>query len=173
MNQQGKSVVIESCDPPSDLIWPMWSWIQLSLKNNRDPLLHPFQVYASFDSHRWIHTWVALRNWSIWRFFASCDLLWMTLKINRVPLLYPCKLYVSFRTSHRCIQIWVTVWKRSNWFLTSVTLTFDLRPWTFAWTSLLSKVITPENFMMIQWQEHCQKGVTERQMDGQLDRQTE
>ena len=32
-----------------------------------------------------------------------------------------------------------------------MTLTFDL--WPFAWTSLLSMVITPENFMMIWW--HC------------------
>ena len=43
--------------------------------------------------------------------------------------------------------------------VTSVTLTFDL--WPFAWTSLLSLVITPENFMMIRW-EHSQKGVTDR-----------
>ena len=30
-----------------------------------------------------------------------------------------------------------------NWVVTSVTLTFDLWPWPFAWTSLLSLVITP------------------------------
>ena len=34
------------------------------------------------------------------------------------------------------------------------------------WTSLLSLVITPENFMMIRWWEHSQKGVTDRQTDG-------
>ena len=50
--------------------------------------------------------------------------------------------------------------------LTSVTLTFDLWTWPFAWSSLLSMVITPENFMMIRW--HCQKCVT----DGRMDRQT-
>ena len=49
----------------------------------------------------------------------------------------------------------------------------DLWPWPFAWTSLLSLVITPENFMMIRWLEHCQKGVTDRRTDRQTDRQTD
>ena len=57
--------------------------------------------------------------------------------------------------------------------MTSVTLTFDLWPWPFAWTSLLSLVMTPENFMMIWWWEHGQKGVTDGQTDGQTDRQTD
>ena len=57
--------------------------------------------------------------------------------------------------------------------MTSVTLTFDLWPWPFAWTLPWSVVITPENFMMIRWWEHSQKGVTDRQSDGQTDRQTE
>ena len=38
-------------------------------------------------------------------------------------------------------------------------LTVDIWPWSFAWTSLLSMVITPENFMMIWWGEHSEKGV--------------
>ena len=67
------------------------------------------------------------------------------------------------------IQTGGTVRKRLNGVMTSVTLTFDLWPWPFAWTSLLSLVITPENFMMIWWWEHSQKGVT----DGQTDRQTD
>ena len=71
------------------------------------------------------------------------------------------------------IQTGVTVWKRLSWVVTSVTLTFDLWPWPFAWTLLLSLVITPENFMMIWWWEHSQKGVTDRQTDGQTDGQTE
>ena len=45
--------------------------------------------------------------------------------------------------------------------LTSVTLTFDLRPWPFAWILLLSMVITPANFMLIHWEKHCEKGVTD------------
>ena len=44
----------------------------------------------------------------------------------------------------------------------------DLWPWPFAWTSRLSLIMTPENFMMIRWWEPREKGVT----DGQTDRQT-
>ena len=70
------------------------------------------------------------------------------------------------------IQTGVTVRKRLSWVVTSVTLTFDLWPWPFAWTSLLTMVITPENFMMIRWWEHGEKGVTDRRTDGQTDRRT-
>ena len=71
------------------------------------------------------------------------------------------------------IQTGDTVRKRLSWVMTSVTLTFDLRPWHFVWALHLSLVITSENFMMIWWWEHRQKGVTDRQTDGQTDRQTE
>ena len=71
------------------------------------------------------------------------------------------------------IQTGVTVRKRLSWVVTSVTLTFDLWPWPFAWTLAWSLVITPENFMMIRWWEHSQKGVTDGQTDGQTDRRTE
>ena len=67
----------------------------------------------------------------------------------------------------------VTVRKRLSWVVTSVTLTFDLWPWPFAWTSLLSLVINPDNFMMVRWWEHGEKGVTDGQTDGQTDRQTD
>ena len=63
----------------------------------------------------------------------------------------------TFGPSHRkcptCPMIFVNT--------ASVTLTFDLWPWPFARTSLLSLVITPENFMMIQWQEHSEQGKSE------------
>ena len=95
----------------------------------------------------------------------------MTLKNNRAPLLSNIKLYASFH--HLWIQTGVTVRKRSSWVVTSVTLTFDLWPWPFAMTLPWSMVITPENFMMIRWWEHSQKGVTDRQTDGQTDRLTE
>ena len=72
--------------------------------------------------------------------------------------------------SHMWIQTGVTVRKRLNWVLTSVTLTFDLWAQPLAWTTLLSMVITPENFMMIRWQEHSEKGMTDRQTDRQTDR---
>ena len=53
--------------------------------------------------------------------------------------------------------------------MTYVTLTFDLWPWPFAWTSRRSMVMTPENFRMIQWWKPREKGVT----DGWTDRQTD
>ena len=89
------------------------------------------------------------------RFLEPCDLeIWrMTLKNNRAPLLSNIKLYASFH-HHMWIQTGVTV-----------TLTFDLWPWPFAWTLRWSLVITPENFMMIRWWEHGQKGVTDRRTD--------
>ena len=106
-------------------------------------------------------------------FLELCDLeIWrMTLKNNRASLLSIIKLYASFHY-HMWIQTGVTVRKWLSWVLTSVTLTFDLWPWTFAWTLLWSLVIIPENFMMIGWWEHCQKGVTDRRTDRQTDRQT-
>ena len=106
----------------------------------------------------------------ILRFLAPCDLeIWrMTLKNNRAPLLSNIKLYIKFH-HHMWIQTGVTVRKRSSWVVTSVTLTFELWPWPFAWTLPWSMVITPKNFMMIRWWEHSQKGVT----DGQTDRRTE
>ena len=108
------------------------------------------------------------------RFLEPCDLeIWrMTFKNNRAPLLSIIKLYASFH-HHMWIQTGVTVRKRLSWVLTSVTLTFDLWPWPFAWTSLLSLVITLENFMMIRWWEHGEKGVTDGQTDRQIDRRTD
>ena len=51
-------------------------------------------------------------------------------------------------------------------------LTIEVWPRSFAWTSLLSVGITPENCMMIQ-QEHCEIWVTVRQMDRRMDGQIE
>ena len=77
----------------------------------------------------------------------------MTLKNNRAPLLCCFQLCAWFHC-YMWIQTGVRVRKRLSWVLTSVTLTFDLWPWPFAWTSFLSMVIIPENFMMIRWWEH-------------------
>ena len=107
-------------------------------------------------------------------FFGSCDLdIWrMTLKNNRAPHLCYFKFCASFH-SHWRIQTGVTVRKRLSWALTSVTLTFDLWPWPFAWISRLSLVITPENFMMMPWWEHGEKGVTDGRTDWRTDGRTE
>ena len=92
----------------------------------------------------------------------------MTLKNNRAPLLSNIKLCASF-DHHMWFQTWVTFRKQLSWFFTSVTLTFDLWPWPFAWTLLWSLVITPENFMMKRWWEHSEKGVTDRRTDRQTE----
>ena len=101
------------------------------------------------------------------RFLEPCDveIWWMTLKNNRAPLLCCFQLCAWFHC-HMWIQTGVRV--RLSWVLTSVTLTFDLWPWPFAWTSLLTMVITPENFMMIRWWEHGEKGVTDRRMENTI-----
>ena len=103
-------------------------------------------------------------------FLEPCDLaIWrITLKNNRAPLLSNIKLYASFY-HHMWIQTGVTVRKWLSWVVTSVTLTIDLWPWPFAWTLRSSLVITSENFMIIRWWEHSQKGVTDRQTDGQTE----
>ena len=90
----------------------------------------------------------------------------MTFTNNRAPL--PSIIKLSFH-NQLWIQTEVTVRKRLSWVVTSVTLTFDLWPWAFAWTLPWSLVITPENFMMIRWWEHSQKV---RQTDGRTDRRT-
>ena len=107
---------------------------------------------------------------------APCDLeiWWMTLKNNRAPLQHQaiCIILSSYVNSN-----WSYSPETKIWVVTSVTLTFDLWPWPFAWTLPWSNVITPENFMMIRWWEHSQKGVTDgqtdRRTDGQTDRRTD
>ena len=119
----------------------------------------------------WTYSLETLKSYQNYHFFVSHDhkIGQMTLKNNRAPLLCPFKLYAPFH-NHWWSPIWVTVRKRTNWVLTSVTLAFNLWPWTWAWTSLLSLVITPENFKMIQWQKHNVKGVTDKWMDRLTDR---
>ena len=108
------------------------------------------------------------------RFLEPCDLeIWqMTLENNRAPLLCSFQLCAWFHC-HMWIQTEVRVRKQLSWVLTSVSLTFDLWPWPFAWTSLLTMVITPENFMMIGWWEHGEKGVTDGRTDRRTDRRTD
>ena len=153
---------------PCDLeIW------QMTLKNIRAPLLCCFKLCASFHSHWWIQTGVAVQKPPVLvkiEDFLPCDLeiWWMTLENNREHLLSNIKLCASFH-HHMWIQTGVTVRKWLNGVMTSMTLTFHLWPWPFAWASRLSMVITPENFRMIRWWEHSEKGVT----DGRTDRQTD
>ena len=87
---------LEACDLE---IW------QMTLQNNRAPLLCYFKLSTSFRSHWWIQTWVTVRKRTpnlgqIRRFLEACDLeIWqMTLQNNRAPLLCYFKLSTSFRS---------------------------------------------------------------------------
>ena len=158
----------------------LWPW---NLTNDLEkPIGHLFYATSSF-----MHHFVAIGEFKLELqsgnaqfgskstiFLEPCDLeiWWMTLKNNMAPLLSTIKLYASFY-HHIWISTGVTVRKRLSWVMTSVTLTFDLWPWPFAWTSLLSLVIIPENFVVIPWQEHSEKGVTDRQTDRHTDRRTD
>ena len=103
-------------------------------------------------------------------FLKPCDLaIWrMTLKNNRAPLLSNIKLCATFH-HHMWIQTGVTVRKRLNPIHHDLC-DLDLWPLTLTFCMDITSVNgTPENFRMIRWLEHSEKGVT----DGRTDRQTE
>ena len=147
---------------------------RMTLKNYRAPLLSCFKLCVLFRNHWWIQTGVTIQKRQIWvkidDFFKPWDLeIWrMTLKNNIAHILS------NTKHPHMRIQTGVTVRKRINGVLTSLTLTFSIWPWPFVWTSLFSMVITPENFLMIQWEEHTDKlSKTGGRMDRQTDERTE
>ena len=87
------------------------------------------------------------------------------------------KQYGTSPKQHQAICIISSSYVNLNWSYSPETVKsgcdlcdLDLWPLTLTicmtWTSLSSLVITPENFMMIRWWEHSQKGVTNRQTDG-------
>ena len=82
----------------------------------------------------------------------------MTLKNNRAPL--PCCLQLcAWFHCHMWIQTGVKSPETAKLGVDLCDL--DLWPWPFAWTSLLTMVITPEHFMMIRWWEHGEQGKSE------------
>ena len=119
---------------PCDLeIW----W--MTLKNNRAPLLCCFKLYASFHSHQWILTGVAVQKCLIWfkieDFFSH-----VTLKFDRwhwktIGLLF----YATSSFLHNFIAIGEFKLElqsgnsqfesKSTTFFSSVTLKFDGWPW--------------------------------------------
>ena len=97
----------------------------------------------------------------------------VTYKFDGLPKITIRHIFFTFCTdsfySHLRIQTGVMVRKCPNWgkvVLASMTLNFDLWHWSFARSSLLSMVITSENFM-IWWWEHSEKSVTEGRTDGE------
>ena len=147
---------------PLDLaIWRM------TLKNNRAPLLCYFKLCASFCSHWWIQTGVTVRKRPIWvkfdDFFSR-----VTLKFDGWPWKTIGHLFYA---ASSCVHDFIAICEfklelESKTAKLGVDLCdLDLWPWPLAWTSLLTMVITPENFMMIRWWEHGEKGVTDRQTE--------
>ena len=117
----------------------------MTLKNSRASLLCYFKLCASFHSHWWIQTGVTAQKRPIW-----------------VKIDYFC--------SHVTLKFdgWSYSPETAKWGHDLCDL--DRWPWPFAWTSLISLVITPENFVMIRWWEHSQKGVTDRRTDWTIHR---
>ena len=147
---------------PEGQNWPRVKTIR-HLSHAVSSFVHHFIAIGEFKLELQSETPNSGQNW---QFFELCDLeIWRkTLKNNRAPLLSNTKLCASFH-HYMWIQTGVKVRKWLSGVMTSVTLTLTSNPWPFAWTSLLSMVITPENFRVIGWQEHCQKGVTDRWTD--------
>ena len=122
---------------------------QMTSKNKRAALLYHFKLCASFCSHLWIQTGV-----TVWKRSIRVQIVNI---LARVTYEFDRWSKKQQGTSSMMLQI-----GEKN-VLTSVTLTFNLWTWRFARTSLLSMVIAHGNFMMIWWQEHCEKGVTDGQ----------
>ena len=118
----------------SGRIWRFFAPCDLEILQTTLPINHIFYTNSSF-THHFIDTGgfrfeLESGNAQIGSNLMIFCLPWPwnfadNLEKNRAPLIYPLKLYASFG-SHRWIPIWVTVRKRTNWVLTSVTLTFDL-----------------------------------------------
>ena len=148
----------------------------MTSKNNTAPLLHHVKLCASFQIHPWIQTKVIVRKRTIWVKIGDffCPVWPWNLTDDLEKQFGTSSMLCASFCIHMWIQTGVTVRKLLNWVLTSVTMTFDPWPWPLARTSLLSMVITPENFVvMIRWQQHSEKGVTDWQTDRQTDGRTD
>ena len=130
-----------------------------------------FKLCALFRSYLWIQTGVTVWKCSIWVKIVDFSAR-ATFKLDRWPKKKTIRhlLYATASFVHHFVAICefklelqsANAQTGAKFVLTSVTLTF---PWPFAWTSLLSMVITPESFMMIRWEEHCEKCVTDGQTE--------
>ena len=133
----------------------------LTLKNNRAPLI----ATSSF-----LHHFVAIRNFKLELQFRNAK---FGSNSTIVRAVWPwCLMDDLEKTIGHLSPSFVN----SKWSYGPETVKLscdfcdlDLWPLTFAWTSHLSLVITPENFMMIQWWGHSEKGVTDRHTDRHRD----
>ena len=145
----------------------------MTFKNSRAPLLCHFKLCTLFRSHLWIQTGLTVQKSSI---RVNIDIFcpmwpWQLMDDIEKPIGH--LFYATARISHHFLAMCkfeLELWsgKAQNgakFVLASVTLTFDLWPCHFVCTSLLSMVITPDDFMMIWWQKHCEKFVKDKWMD--------
>ena len=154
------------------------------LENKMAPLLYYVELCASFQIHRWTQTGSTVRNTQFGSKLAISFPVW--------PWNLTDDLEKQQGTSSMLLQALCIISKpsvNSKWSYSpekpnsgqnrQFFLPCDLKIWrmtlknNFAWTSLLSLVITPENFMKIRWWEHSETGVTDGQTDGRTDRQTD
>ena len=135
--------------------------LQMTLKNNRVSLLCYFKLCASCHNHCWIQTEVTVRKrpirvrnddfLTVWPWNLT-DYLEKQLDASPKHHSAFCIISSSY-VNWNCYKSPET----AKLVLTSVTLTFDCWFWPLAWTSLLAMVKIHENFMMIRWQQHCEK----------------
>ena len=159
----------------------------MTSKNNRAPLLSYSKLCVSFHNHRWIQTRVTVRKLPLW---VKIGDFWFPVTLKFDGWIWKTIGHLVYATSSfghhfRTIGSFKLELQSGNaqfgsksaiflnWVPNYVTLAFDLWLWPFAWTLLLSIVISPENFMMIRWEEHSEKGVTDWQTDIQTDIQTD
>ena len=117
------------------------------------------RLCSSFHNQWWIQNGLTARKRPKSIIFGHVTLnfdRWHWQNNRAPPLLSHIKLCASFRR-HMWIKTGVTVRKRLNWVLTSVTLTFDFWPCPFAWASFQSVVISRKKIKMIRWWEHSEK----------------
>ena len=123
---------------------------QMTLKTNGAPFLTYFKLYASFNSHWWIQTGVTVRRRPTW---VKIGDFWspVTLKFDTRPwktighLFYATSSYVHHFIAICELELKLRSGKAqigARFALTSVTLIFDLWPWSIVQTSRLSMVIT-------------------------------
>ena len=150
---------------PCDLeIWRM------TLKNNRAPLLCYFKLCAAFRSHWCIQTGVTVRKRPIWSNSTIFRAVWPWNLTDHLE-----KQWGTSPKQHQAICIISSSYVNSNWSYRPETVTLgcdlcdlDLWPLTLTFCMDITFVIG-NNFMMIQWWEHSQKGVTDRQTDRRTD----
>ena len=149
---------------------PVWPWIQTDDPEKQQGtcsmLLQALCIISKPSVYsNWSYSLETLNSGQNWQ-FVSCVTLkfdgWFKKTIEHL-------FYATSSFIHNFVTISEFKQSRNAQTGTKFVLTFDLDLWPFAWTSPLLMVITPENFLMIWLQEHCEKGV--RQKGGRTNRQ--